>query len=391
MGQETAGEITFDYVVSGDSHLVEPYELWESALGAKWGDKVPRLVEQDGADGRLWFTGAPGEYFWVGEGMLDGSIDDDEMRDLQTRAGYDPDARLRCQDIDGIAAEVLTATWMLYGMRIADPELRRDCCRVYNDWAAEFVAGNTDRFVALAMIPTDDVRWACAEYERTAAMGLKGGVVFADTPDGDLPYRDRYYDPLWATASAIDTPIMLHIITGRERDPFTYQGEDLTKSAGAMVAVMQEVQPVLANEFIFGGIFERFPDLKVITGEYEIGWLPYFAWRVDQFERDFAPLWNLPKLAKPAARSVLEQVYYGVVDDPMISTVLQWFDGDVKMVWGSDFPHPRNTFPNTHEVLATMLAELPHEQRLAIVGRNVAELFKLDVPSNAVAGIGRGR
>lgn len=154
--------MSFAFVVSADSHLVEPYDLWTKPLGSRWGEAVPHLLQRDSS--RVFYTGI--EQIVVDNGIISESAEDPEVRELQRRSGWDPDARLRCMEIDGIDAEVLNSTWMLYAMRIPNPDLRRACARVYNDWAAEFVSGHTDRFIASAMIPIDDVSWACDELTR---------------------------------------------------------------------------------------------------------------------------------------------------------------------------------------------------------------------------------
>ena len=55
--------MSLDYVISADSHIIEPLDLWEKALGAKWGDKVPRVV------GR--YNGIPGNYYFFGYDYID--------------------------------------------------------------------------------------------------------------------------------------------------------------------------------------------------------------------------------------------------------------------------------------------------------------------------------
>jgi len=67
---------------------------------------------------------------------------------------------------------------------------------------------------------------------------------------------------------------------------------------------------VLANEFIFGGIFDRFPKLKVMCSEFEVSWLPYWLFRIKQVQRDFGPALGIPKINRPVteywARSTTE-------------------------------------------------------------------------------------
>jgi predicted TIM-barrel fold metal-dependent hydrolase len=376
--------MSFDFVISADSHLVEPYDLWTNALGAKWGDDVlPRLLQSDGR--RIFFTGA--EYIAVDEGIISDSAEDPEVKAVQKRSGWDPDARLSCMDVDGIDVEILNATWMLYAMRIQNPELRRDCSAVYNDWAADFISGNTDKFIASAVIPVDDIDWACKELTRVAERGVRGGaVVFAAPPPELPPYRDAFYDRFWQTASDLNVPVVLHIITGQVRDLFTLTDHEteVPCAPALTVELFNEAQPILAGDFILGGILDRFPQLNVALGEYEVSWLPYFAFRLEQMEKDFLPVLGFNSVPSSAIDLLLDRVYYGLVDDPLVKIVTDQYGERAKLMWGSDFPHVRSTFPNTHEILGSMLGDLPKAHQQQITALNAAELFGIDVPAKSV-------
>src|SRR5438874_438864 len=147
--------VSTDLIVSADSHVVEPYDLWVKPLGARYGDRVPRLMPS--------FEGHPGHYFFCGReaALVDELVnasDKDRVEEL-VRAGHDPAFRMKLVEADGVAAEVVNATWTLYVMRIVDGELRRACCRVFNDWVGEYCSENLKRLVGVAMIPIDDVPW----------------------------------------------------------------------------------------------------------------------------------------------------------------------------------------------------------------------------------------
>ena len=48
----------YDRIVSADSHVNEPVDLWVKAMGDKYGDSTPRLVDEfNGEKGRFFFTG----------------------------------------------------------------------------------------------------------------------------------------------------------------------------------------------------------------------------------------------------------------------------------------------------------------------------------------------
>lgn len=373
----------FEHLISADSHLVEPYDIWTKALASKWGEDVlPHIVkDENGKD--LFFTGA--EYIPIGGGIIDQTHPDADIRALVMRSGADPDARMQSLDIDGVDFEVLNSTWMLYAMRIENGDLRRDCAKVYNDWAAEFTASHRDRFIATAMIPVDDIHWACQEVRRATDLGLKGAVVFCATRPGATPYRDTSFDPLWNTAIETNNPILLHIITGNQRDPFTMRGDELGEVAGATIAIMQEVQPTLANEFIFGRILDKFPDLKVGLGEYEVAWLPNFMWRLEQLANDFPAAWGLRDLKYPVRDLALKRIHHCVIDDPYLLDVLDKLGHDMNLMWGSDFPHVRCTFPNSRMIVEERLKDLPDDVAARIAYKTAADLFEISLPHMAKA------
>ena len=369
--------MTVDVVISGDSHIVEPLNLWEDVLGEKYGERTPRAVQDH--------MGVPGTYFFSGlefikaDEIVEGSTP--EMKEKLRQAGFDPDVRLQCMEEDGVWAEVCNSTFMLYTMRAENPYLVRDCCSIYNSWIAEYVSANPQRLIGSAMIGMEDVDWAVKELQQAAKNDLRAVVIYADVKPGMPPYRDPVYDPFWATAQDLDMPVTLHIITGQERDPFTLHGaEERGEVARCNLGVLSEAGPVVANEFIFGGIFDRFPKLKLVLSEYEVSWLPYWFYRLKQTQDDFGPALDIPEIAKPV-EEYLGQIYHGLIDDPYLDKVLDVIDPGTIM-WGSDFPHPRCTYPNTHKVVERVLGHLDERLQREIAGLNAARFYNVDLPKH---------
>lgn len=367
-----------DLVISGDSHVVEPFDLWKNALVKKYGDATPQTVQD--------YMGVPGTYFFSGlefikaDEIVEGSTP--EMKEKLRRAGFDPSMRLQCMEEDGVWAEVCNSTFMLYTMRAENADLVRDCCSVYNAWIGDYVSENPQRLIGSAMIAMEDVDWAVKELERAAKSRLRAVIIYADTKPGMPPYRDPIYDRFWAAAEAHDMPVTLHIITGRERDPFTLHGpKERGEVARCNLGVLSEAGPVVANEFIFGGIFDRYPKLKLVLSEYEVSWLPYWFYRVKQTQDDFGPALDIPEIAKPA-EEYLQQIYHGLIDDPYLDKVLDVIDPRTIM-WGSDFPHPRCTYPNTHKVVERVLGHLDAQTQKNIAGLNAARFYNIELPEAA--------
>src|SRR5437867_465686 len=168
------------------------------------------------------------------------------------------------------------------------------------------------------MIPIDDVPWALAELGRVARKGLRGAMIATNPPEGARPYRDGSYDPFWAAAEEAGMPITLHIVTGRVRDPFTYHGEEERGEVPrSFIELFHEALPVLAGDFIFGGIFDRFPRLKLVVAEYEASWIPHFRFRLDRIER----FPGLRTLEKPARDYLRENIYVGIINDPLAAAM----------------------------------------------------------------------
>src|SRR5262249_7635873 len=126
-------------VWSADSHTLEPPDLWTTRIDRKYRDRAPHVVE--GLDGR------PGSGFLCEElsprpvGALAAAGADPKGREEFVRQGYrairpagwDPVERLKDQDVDGVAAEVLYTTLGMGLFQLQDNDLRSAGFRAYND------------------------------------------------------------------------------------------------------------------------------------------------------------------------------------------------------------------------------------------------------------------
>ncbi|VTU18198.1 putative metal-dependent hydrolase of the TIM-barrel fold protein [Variovorax sp. PBS-H4] len=362
-------------IISSDSHVFEPTDLWKNTLGSRFGDNLPQGVSNfEGHEGNFFYVGRPGEAARLEELVSDDGKD--RRLDDLAKAGSDPVYRLELMDKDGIYAEVLNPTWGLWIPRMADGAARNACAEVFNDWIQEYCSQNLKRLLAVAMIPIVDVDWAVKELDRVVKRGARAIMIGTNPVDGAAPYRDRKYDKFWAAAQEAELPVTLHIVTGRVRDPFTYHGDKERENIPAsFLDLFYEVQPALANEFIFGGIFDRFPRLKIFLSEYDASWLPILKYRLNRVQT-FPGFDHLEK--KPASRYVEENIYAGIINDPLAAKLRNEIGID-RIMWGSDFPHPPCPYPNTTQNIDRILNELSPEDRFKVVAGNAAKLFKIDL------------
>src|SRR5229473_3751017 len=161
------------HVISADSHMMEPADLWTTRLDKKFRDDAPHVVKSEKNSSYLFV--APGiRSFPVAGGFGIGKSGQDLKEHLKKGyeaarpSGWDPVERIKDQEVDGVSAEVLYTTlgMSLFGME--DPEMQHACFRIYNDWLAEFCAYDPKRLHGIALISLKDIGRGTAELERAA-------------------------------------------------------------------------------------------------------------------------------------------------------------------------------------------------------------------------------
>jgi Amidohydrolase len=228
-------------LVSADSHVMEPPDLWLKTIGNRFGDRTPQVKQLPDRPGH-WFV-SPGvapyqvaHGFGLGKGGKELRKHLSKGYEAARSSGWDPAARVTDQDTDHIAAEILYTTLGLSLFALDDAEMQRACFGVYNDWLAEFASHNPCRLYPVALISLENVDDGVRELERAARRGLKGAMIWS-SPPADKPYYSPVYDRFWRCAEDLAMPLTLHVITDRK------QGEGL-KLTGAAAMFMNVMTPV---------------------------------------------------------------------------------------------------------------------------------------------------
>ena len=230
------------------------------------------------------------------------------------------------------------------------------------------------------MIPMNDVAWAIEELERTLEKGLLNPMINCQAPEGCPPYRDPVYDRFWAAASEAGAPVTLHLLTGRVLSPLggaaDQTPEERHDNPAQWIALFNEIQTVLANDFIFGGLLERFPNLKLVCSEYEVAWIPGFMTRLDQID-DNISRFHLPRLKMRASDYMRTRVWHGFISDTAAHYTIPYI-GVNQVLWGSDFPHFRSIGLEAQSALHELVGSLPRQDQEKVVGGNAATVFNLN-------------
>jgi 2,3-dihydroxybenzoate decarboxylase len=144
-----------------------------------------------------------------------------------------------------------------------------------NDFLAGEISRHPTRYAGFAHLPMQDPRAAARELERAMnTLKFKGSMVNGHT--NGVYYDDRAYDPFWEMMQELDAPMYLHPANAF-RDPYSLAGHP--ELAGATWGWGVETG-THALRLLFGGVFDRFPKLKLIIGHMGEG-LPFLRWRFD--------------------------------------------------------------------------------------------------------------
>jgi predicted TIM-barrel fold metal-dependent hydrolase len=362
-------------VIDADSHLNSPPDLYTSRVPAKYKERAPRLVPGDGHDAWVVDGGTPRPLTILaaaaGKTAADLAKRLIKFEEMMPGA-YDPKARLRDLDLDGIDAQVLFGDG---AMGSQDVELRTVLVRAYNDWLSEFCSVAPDRFLGQAVVPVHDPKEAVKEIERTGKMrGLRG--LFVGDDGADYPITDASYDCLWAAAAEQRKPVNIHIGGGALRRRNLLYGQNPPpgqKEAFVSIAPMS-IAETLAM-LIFGGTFERHPGLQVVIAEGGIGWVAYFLERMDSVFYKQGRWAGTTIKEKPSfyfRRNVLvtfEEDEAGIRTYDLI--------GAKRIMWSSDYPHSDTTWPHSRETIEKHFGKLPAEDRRAMVLENAGKVYGL--------------
>ncbi len=371
---------------SGDSHLVEPADLFSQSLPPDMAARMPRSVKDP--DGRWETISVDGQEFRrrIPRATL---VDADTGQTQQEKAPGANDPHLRLSDLDqeGIWAELIYPSIGIWSSSIRDPQLLLAGCRAINDWAIEFQAVSP-RYVCTATIPLLDLGDAVAEIERAASLGFKA-AFFPVAPPGERDWNDPVWEPVWEALEATGTVVGYHIGT-EPHEASTSNGLYYRGAGGALLNYLETTYggQRAAAKMVATGVFDRHPGLKVIVSEGGATWGPFVADRLDEAYRQHASAVR-PRLSRLPSEYVYSNVYASFQHDRSAvraCTAMGWRN----VCWGSDYPHFEGTFGHTQKTLHELFDDVGPDDRRRITIGAFQELFPHvpDAPADEADGAG---
>jgi predicted TIM-barrel fold metal-dependent hydrolase len=287
---------------------------------------------------------------------------------------FDGAAHLSDMDLDGLDVEVVycEVSGFRYLYRLREGAI--EATRAFNDALAAYASADPSRLVVSSQIPIHDIDAAVAEVLRVAAAGGRSlQLPVFPTELGFPDYHDSRYDRLWGAVQETGLPVCCHIGQNALLDDLGRR--DPTPGRAIVVPMLALTSAEALGMWILGGVFERFPGLKLVMVEPGVGWVAWWLDMVDAMTlRDG---YVYPALTELPSVYFRRNVFLTFMDEGNGVRVAKDRDLLDNLLWASDYPHPPTTWPNSHARLERQLVGLTDAEREKLVGANAARVWGL--------------
>jgi predicted TIM-barrel fold metal-dependent hydrolase len=345
-----------------------------------------------------WITGfeAMVERIWEGIHKAAASGDPTEIERMHTLmdsglGGAAP--RIRALEADGCVGSVIfpgvsfDSVPPFNGLRAPGFELDSSTreqqwagARAYNRWLADFCSEFPDQFAGVMVLPDlDDVEQAAAEIRAGAAAGLRGGIYLPPLGLQHAAIHDPRYDPLWRTCAEGRMPVNIHA-GGQGGDKLLYGDGPLSRFVALAENDFWNRRPLWM--MILGGVFERFPELRLVFAEIYASWIPAELEKMEEaFARNFALTGDdiRQSLTLAPREYWLRNGAVGATFMTPHEARMRHEIGLDTIMWGSDYPHPEGTYPFTTECLRHTFHDVPIDEVQTMLGDNAARIYGFDM------------
>lgn len=384
-------------VIDADSHVIEPTDLWSKRLPSSMADRSPRVVWDDVGKVHRWMVAdrwlSPVASYNMARWKEFVPSYPDTLEESDP-AGFDPHRRLERLDEYQIYAQVLypniigfdTHAFMALG-----PEMSLECVRAYNDFLTEFASADPRRLLPIAMLPFWDVDATITEMQRCRDMGHRGALWAAQFDKIGLPGITRpHWDRVYAAAQDLDVTLNLHIGIGafsdQDRDFIERTRREFTVSGytvGSALTFLSNIKTI--GLLLTSDLFDRFPQLQVVSVESGFGYLPYLLESLDWQWKNSGGLQHHPTRRMPSEyffTNVYGTFWFESESLALLNYRPEYAD---HLMFETDFPHPTSLTPgpasyaeNPHAMLRKNLSGLPDAVVEKLVWGTASRLYGVD-------------
>jgi predicted TIM-barrel fold metal-dependent hydrolase len=314
-----------------------------------------------------------------------------EDHDEELAGGWDAIKRDQALDADGVAGEVVypdadaveSRTCVPFGAGLGlsgdlDPVLGMAGAKAHNRWLADLCSVSPERRCGVALIPiTVEVDKVLEEIRWAKEHGL-GAVMIPAMWMSQTPYHDRSYDPVWALCEELQMPVVTHSGSAPRDEYGDHLGIYVTE------VTWWPARPMWF--LLWSGAFTRFPGLRFGVTEGGCWWLPQLLWFWDRLALGQK---GSEKLGKDPFKGALggmlpseivdRNCFTGLANVKRRELGMRYEIGIDNMLWGTDFPHPEGTWPNTFDWLQKTFFDIPIDEARRMLGLAAGEVFGFDM------------
>jgi predicted TIM-barrel fold metal-dependent hydrolase len=272
-----------------------------------------------------------------------------------------------------------------------DKDLALLCVKAYNDWMVDdWCATDPGRMIPLAIIPLWDPQLAVAEMTRMHAKGVRS-ICFSENfePLGLPTIHTGHWDPVLAAADEMGVVLSIHIGSS---STFHRISNDSPFMANFSLGMIRPMGCLM--DWIFGGFFQRYPNIKIALSEGSIGWIPWVLERAQQVydtQRHWVAkgvsLGNVGPVQKSDTKIDTEAIdiyrdyrdhFYGCFIDDATGLSMLDIVGEDNVMIEVDYPHSDTTWPHSLKLAHERLdaAGLTPEQQYKVMRGNAEKLYQ---------------
>jgi predicted TIM-barrel fold metal-dependent hydrolase len=368
-------------MVSVDDHVVEPPNVFEGRLPARYADLAPQFITRSDGTNAWAYEGAeisnvalnavagrPPEEYGIEPTALD-----------EIRPGtFDIHERIKDMDANGLLGSLCFPSFPQFCgqlfARTEDKDVALAMVRAYNDWHIDEWCGSyPGRFIPCSLPAIWDPEVLAAEVRRTAAKGAHA-VTFSENPSklGWPSVHSDHWDPFWTACSDEGVVVCMHIGSSSQ---LVITAPDAPMDVLITLTPMNIVQA--AADLVWSTVLRRFPSLMFALSEGGIGWIPYFLERVDyNYQRHH--FWTGQDFGDRLPSEVFnEHVITCFIDDHFGVASRQFLNMD-NVCWECDYPHSDSTWPTAPETFMKQMDGVDRRDIDRMSHLNAIRLFNFD-------------
>jgi predicted TIM-barrel fold metal-dependent hydrolase len=392
-------------IVSADGHWGGPPSEYREYIDSEFRDDLDALIEKDQA----WRDGSLTQRRFSAE-TLELMDPDQTVRSGGERGAWELDRRLEEMDRGGVAAEVLIPghqeTVLPFFSHVsppAPPRHRAAGARAYHRQLADVIADSGSRLVGVADPgPCFDTDETVEELKWAADHGFVGVAPPGNVADPDLPpLFHRHHEGFWRACADAGLALVVHAGYGFPQGladgmgamnamATTVGAEEVLKmstlSAPELSAMRIDEFPVdhpfrtalvqprrIFWQLMLSGVFDRYPDLRLVFTEIRADWVPGTLAVIEQYFGD-----GHVSLKHSPSEYWENHVFIAPSSTRPHEVQLRYEIGIHRFMFGTDYPHPEGTWPNTQDWIRDAFRKVPVDEARLILGENAVECYGLN-------------